>query len=226
MRPLPYANILFDLYGTLVDIRTDEDDPAAWAALACFYAYSGAAYSPVALRSAYLALVERQTAGKFEAKGAEAGDALAVHAGQFFRAMTTRYLRLYDGVPAMLAQLRGRGARLFLVSNAQAIFTRCELRALGLDGAFDAVYLSSDYGCKKPDARFFRLALEGQRLDPARCIMVGNDPVCDIAGAQAVGLATLYVRSNLSPAGPPPRATYLLPEMDIPRMVALLCGEA
>ena len=249
MRPLPYANILFDLYGTLVDIRTDEDDPAAWAALARFYAYYGAAYSPEALRSAYLALVERQTAGKatlrrdsheahpeielagvfralFEAKGAEAGDALAVHAGQFFRAMTTRYLRLYDGAPAMLARLRGRGARLFLVSNAQAIFTRCELRALGLDGAFDAVYLSSDYGCKKPDARFFRLALEGQRLDPARCIMVGNDPVCDIAGAQAVGLATLYVRSNLSPAGPPPRATYLLPEMDIPRMAALLCGEA
>ena len=79
---------------------------------------------------------------------------------------------------------------------------------------------------RRPDARFFRLALEGQRLDPARCIMVGNDPVCDIAGARAVGLATLYVCSNLSPAGPPPRATYLLPEMDIPRMAALLCGEA
>ena len=71
--------------------------------------------------------------------------------------MTTTRLRLYDGVPAMLAMLRARGGRLYLLSNAQAIFTTCELRALGLEGAFDAVYLSSDYGCKKPDRRFFDL---------------------------------------------------------------------
>ena len=29
MQALPYQNYLFDLYGTLVDIHTDEDSPAA-----------------------------------------------------------------------------------------------------------------------------------------------------------------------------------------------------
>lgn len=248
MDKLPYPNILFDLYGTLVDIRTDEDRPEAWAALARFYSYCGARYTPQALRAAYLAEVDRQTAGRqslrrdsheahpeielagvfhalFRAGGIEADQTLAVHAGQFFRALTTDYLRLYDGVPAMLAALRAKGAKLYLVSNAQAIFTACEMRALGLEGAFDAVYLSSDYGCKKPDLRFFRLPLEEHRLDPARTIMVGNDPVCDAAGAKAAGLAALYVRSNLSPDGPPPDADFVLPEMDIPRMTAILTGQ-
>ena len=55
--------------------------------------------------------------------------------------------------------------------------------------------------------------------------MVGNDPVCDAAGAKAAGLAALYVRSNLSPDGPPPDADFVLPEMDIPRMTAILTGQ-
>ena len=249
MQALPYQNYLFDLYGTLVDIHTDEDSPAAWEALARFYGYYGARYAPAGLQAAYQAEVDRQTAGKqglrrdsheahpeielagvfqalFQAKGAPADQALAVHAGQFFRAMTTTRLRLYDGVPAMLAMLRARGGRLYLLSNAQAIFTTCELRALGLEGAFDAVYLSSDYGCKKPDRRFFDLLLTQQHLDPARSIMVGNDPVCDAAGGRAAGLDTLFVRSNLSPEGPLPQATFTLPAMDIPRMGAILAGEA
>ena len=125
----------------------------------------------------------------------------------------------------MLAMLRAKGGRLYLLSNAQAIFTAHEMRALGLADAFDAVYLSSDCGCKKPDRRFFRLLLDEQRLDPARSIMVGNDPVCDAAGAREAGLDVLYVHSNLSPAGPLPEATFVLPEMDIPRMGAILAGE-
>ena len=184
----------------------------------------------------------------FQAKGAPADQALAVHAGQFFRDSRALRLRLYDGVPAMLAmlrarggrlyllsnaqaifttcELRARGGRLYLLSNAQAIFTTCELRALGLEEAFDAVYLSSDYGCKKPDRRFFDLLLTQQHLDPARSIMVGNDPICDAAGGRAAGLDTLFVRSNLSPEGPLPQATFTLPAMDIPRMGAILAGEA
>ena len=248
MHTLPYQNYIFDLYGTLVDIHTDEDQPAAWAALARFYSYYGARYAPDELRAAYLAEVGRQTAGReglrrdsheahpeielagvfqalFQAKGAPADKTLAVHAGQFFRAMTTGYLHLYDGVPQMLAMLRAKGGRLYLLSNAQAIFTAHEMRALGLADAFDAVYLSSDCGCKKPDQRFFRLLLDEQRLDPARSIMVGNDPVCDAAGARDAGLDVLYVHSNLSPAGPLPEATFVLPEMDIPRMGAIMAGE-
>ena len=50
----------------------------------------------------------------------------------------------------------------------------------------------------------------------ARSIMVGNDGRCDIDGARRAGLATLYVRSNLSPQEPWPRAGLTLRAMDIP----------
>lgn len=249
MGRLPYQNYIFDLYGTLVDIHTDEDRPAAWAALARFYSYYGARYTPQQLRAAYHRLVETREAGLsalwqdsheahpeielggvflelFRRRGADADEALALHAGQFFRAMSTDWLRLYDGTLEMLRTLRRRGGRLFLLSNAQAIFTAYEMRALGLAGAFDGVYLSSNYGCKKPDRRFFDILLAKEGLDPARSIMVGNDPICDAAGGRAAGLDTLFVRSNLSPEGPLPQATFTLPAMDIPRMGAILAGEA
>ena len=37
--PLTYDNYIFDLYGTLVDIHTDESDTAIWEKLAMFYGY-------------------------------------------------------------------------------------------------------------------------------------------------------------------------------------------
>lgn len=249
MSALPYENYIFDLYGTLVDIHTDEDNPAAWAALARFYSYYGAVYTPEELQTAYRRLTEERTAGcrglrrdsheafpeieiedvflaLFTEKGAAADKALAVHAGQFFRAMTTEYLRLYDGTLEMLGMLRQKGAKLYLLSNAQAIFTAYEMRALGLDKVFDAVYLSSSCGCKKPDSSFFRLLLDQHHLDPARSIMTGNDAACDIAGAKAVGLATLYVHSNISPKEPMPDADFVMPAMDMARMGELLSGGA
>ena len=118
--------------------------------------------------------------------------------------------------------LRRKGARLYLLSNAQAIFTAYEMRALGLDKVFDAVYLSSSCGCKKPDLRFFNLLLEEHHLDPARSIMTGNDAACDIAGAKAASLATLYVHSNISPREPLPDADFVMAEMDMKKMGELL----
>lgn len=249
MGKLPYENYIFDLYGTLVDIHTEEERPEAWAALARFYSYYGADYAPRELQQAFRRMTAERTAGReaprresheacpeieieevflalFRQKGAAAGRELAVHTGQFFRAMTTDRLRLYDGVPALLRTLRQRGGRVYLLSNAQQIFTAHEMQALGLTPYFDAVYLSSACGCKKPDPRFFARLLTGQRLKPEKSIMVGNDGLCDIEGARQAGLATLYVRSNLSPEEDWPQADFTLPAMDIPAMGRLLTGAA
>ena len=111
---------------------------------------------------------------------------------------------------------------MWLLSNAQAIFTRRELKQLRLDGLFDGVYLSSDYGCKKPATRFFEILLREHGLDPAGAVMIGNDGACDITGARAVGLSTLYIRSNLSPCEPLPDADYVLEKMDLRMVLEIL----
>ena len=121
------------------------------------------------------------------------------------------YIKLYPHALNSLAQLRQRGYRLWLLSNAQRVFTEYELRHLGLGEQLDGIYISSDYGCRKPDVRFFRALLEEQDLDPAHCLMIGNDRNTDIAGAKAAGLATLYMHTNLTPWDQAPADPSLLP---------------
>ena len=231
-----YRHCIFDLYGTLVDIHTDETVPRLWEAMADWYRAHGADYAPGALRDAYFRTVRhlegdplRSDAHEahpeirieavfqhlFQAKGVSADLALAVQTGRHFRQSSLHYIRLYDGAVELLEALRASGRGVWLLSNAQRIFTAYELQSLGIDGLFDGIYLSSDYGCKKPDSRFFGRLLSERGIAPESAIMIGNDGLCDIQGAQAVGLATLYIRSNLSPAEPLPPADYVLEEMDL-----------
>lgn len=214
-----YTDLIFDLYGTLVDIHTEEDD-LVWEKTALYFRYYGADYTGASLKTDHTSVMadRESVAGQsyemfpdipfhevladlFRAKGiTENAAALGLHAAQVFRIASTEYIRLYDGVSEALDTLRKHGNRLWLLSNAQRAFTAYELRALGLTDKFDGIYLSSDYQCRKPDLRFFRALLEGEKLDPARCLMIGNDRETDIAGAQNAGLSTLYMHTNLTPA--------------------------
>lgn len=55
-----YKNYVFDLYGTLVDIHTDEKDDKIWEKMALFYGYYGARYTAEELYAVYLDLVEKK----------------------------------------------------------------------------------------------------------------------------------------------------------------------
>lgn len=233
-----YQHCIFDLYGTLVDIRTDEASPDLWEAMAGWYTRHGAPWRPQALHAAFLDAVQSLEAGAaalcaglpeaypeigieqaflqmFCQKGLKADVSLAIQTGQYFRRCSTKYIRLYPGAAALLRALRANGKKVWLLSNAQRIFTMPELESLGIREMFDGIYLSSDYGCKKPDTRFFERLLQEQNIPQEAAVMVGNDGACDIAGAAAVGLATVYICSNLSPAEPPPAADHVLEEMDL-----------
>ena len=52
-----YQNCIFDLYGTLVDIHTDEMRPQLWEELAAWYRENGAAYMPDELKDAYFRII-------------------------------------------------------------------------------------------------------------------------------------------------------------------------
>ena len=95
--------------------------------------------------------------------------------------------------------MRDHGRKVYLLSNAQTIFTRPELRALGLEELFDGTLLSAEAGRKKPDSLFYRALLDKYGLDPEETIMVGNDDVADCHGAAAAGLDSLYIYTEQSP---------------------------
>lgn len=218
-----YTDLIFDLYGTLVDIHTEEND-YVWERTALYFGFYGAHYTPSELKLAFLRSMElRQAAAGqsyecfpdipfeqvmaelFRGKGiTQDADTLGVNAAQLFRILSMEYIRLYPNVLKALERLREKGFRLWLLSNAQRIFTEYELRHLGLGPQLDGIYISSDIGCRKPDIRFFQAMLEREKLDTSKCLMIGNDRQTDIAGAKAAGLATLYMHTNLTPADQAP----------------------
>ena len=214
---MKYTDLIFDLYGTLVDIHTEEND-LVWEKTALYFGFYGAHYTTEELKSAFQAELQAREAKAgqsyecfpdipfeqimgtlFRAKGAEKADELGINAAQLFRISSIEYIKLYPGTLEALAKLRQNGYRLWLLSNAQRIFTEYELRHLGLGAQLDGIYISSDYRCRKPDTRFYRALVDQQGLDIQKCLMIGNDRQTDIAGAKALGMATLYMHTNLTP---------------------------
>lgn len=240
-----YDTCIFDLYGTLVDIRTDENKEELWEKLSLFYAFYGAFYTPEELARSYKRLTGEMTAGHealrrdsheafpeirieevfralFEEKGIAPDEPLVRHAGQFFRILSMEFIRLYDGTEEMLSAVKESGRKIYLLSNAQRIFTEYEMNALGITKYFDGIFISSDEGCKKPDLKFFRKLIDTCGIDPERAVMVGNDGICDIEGAKRAGLGTVYVHSDISPAEDASDADYVLPQMDMEQIRKIL----
>ena len=227
---LKYTDLIFDLYGTLVDTHTEEGIDT-WERTAIYYGFYGANYTGKELMEAFDRSVrQREAAAKtaadhlpdlpceesfaqlFRNKGVtKNADSLGFQAAQVFRMISMEYLKLYPGVKEALTQLRKAGYRLWLLSNAQAVFTAYEIRHLGLERYFDGIYLSSDHGCRKPDIRFFHKLLKEQNLDSSKCLMIGNDRRSDIAGGTAAGLDTLYMHTNITPPGQKAADPALLP---------------
>jgi FMN phosphatase YigB (HAD superfamily) len=58
------------------------------------------------------------------------------------------------------------------------------------------VLISQEVGITKPDPRIFRMALEGVPGQPHEAVMIGDSPDRDIAGARAVGMHALWVRTG------------------------------
>lgn len=225
-----YQNFVFDLYGTLVDIHTTEGSPLLWRQLALYLSFRGIPYAPQELRQTYLAACaahQTQADDALRRQGAEcpaeleirqvwrellardgvpADDALIEDFCRLFRALSIRKLRLFPDTLSTLTALREAGRNVFLLSNAQAAFTRPELKTLGLEGRFDGILLSSEEGCKKPSPAFFGLLSKRFGLKNEETVMTGNDFDCDCLGAQKAGIDSCFVFT-----GCPPRPTEPLP---------------
>lgn len=240
MRERSYDNFVFDLYGTLADIRTNEGNPYLWKRVSEVYTSLGARYSPGELRKGYLRAVaeaseeaqregEREFGGDFlgepdltkvfqrlyQVKGAVCSREQAVMTANFFRTLSRQKLKAYHGVKEILQELKKRGKGVYLLSNAQRDFTRPDIELLGLADCFDGVLLSSEEGCRKPSPVFFHRLLDRYGLRADSCLMMGNDIYADIDGAASVGMDTLYIHTEISPPfAESPAATYTVLDGD------------
>jgi putative hydrolase of the HAD superfamily len=207
-------SIMLDLYGTLIDIETDESMEEIYRGIAHYLTYQGVYLHRGEVRERYYGIMKQQKAMcreecpeiDVEAIWMEflrqegvtdmaARRNLALTLAHLYRGISRKRLRLYPDVKRVLDELR-RSYRLALISDAQPSYALPEMKAVGLDGYFDPIVISAEYGYRKPDERLMAKALAIMNLQPSEAIFVGNDMYRDIHGASRLGIRTILVVTN------------------------------
>lgn len=135
---------------------------------------------------------------------------------QTYSANRFRGLALFPEARTILDRIQAH-FRTGLITNGPSLIQRAKLVHLGLADRFPLVLISEEVGFAKPAPQLFERALQWAGVAPAEAVYVGDDPWGDIAGAQAVGIHTIWHNrwAKPWPALPPP-------EYEIRNLQALL----
>ena len=94
---------------------------------------------------------------------------------------------LLPGAREGIAYLKSKYA-VSIITNGNVNTQHGRLKAAGLEGAFDHIFISDEIGFRKPDLAFFNYALEKSGAKKEETIVVGDSPSSDILGARNCGL--------------------------------------
>jgi putative hydrolase of the HAD superfamily len=111
-----------------------------------------------------------------------------------------KHWRLYDDVAATWQQLREGGFQLGIASNFDRRLKRI-VAEHPLLAAGSEVFVSSDVGYSKPDARFFRTIEARLGVHPEEIALVGDDETCDVRPAIAAGWRAIHLDRKLAREG-------------------------
>ena len=211
--------IVFDVNGTLIDIRTDEGNEDVYRVVSNLLSYQGIRTHRHDLKALYYELMAAQKQNRGErhpefsavaifkeivarlatdytrSLPAEKLEQLPLLLAEAYRAASRYQLRLYNGVEDTLKQLSLK-YRLAVVSDAQTAYALPELHAVGVSAFFEQIIVSGDHGYRKPDVRLFEEVLARMGIPASEAVYVGNDAYRDIHGAQRAGMKTVLFKSN------------------------------
>jgi len=123
----------------------------------------------------------------------------------YARFRSGRQWRLYPETRSVLESLKQRSVRLGVVTS----FDNRVIQVLGeleIAKFFDAIQTSETSSFRKPDRRFLLEAAARLGADPADTLVVGDDPVQDMAAAHSAGMQALLVDRRPSR----PHASFLV----------------
>ncbi|MFH0823948.1 MAG: HAD family hydrolase [Pseudomonadota bacterium] len=210
--------ILFDINGTLIDIRTEEGNEEIYRGISHFLTYQGIYVHRWEVRDEYFRLMDelrgasREAFPEFDAVElwreflrrrpeisralpAEKLEWMPLFLAEMYRGISRFRLQLYPDVKTVLDELLPC-FKLAAVSDAQSAWALPEMRAVGIEAYFRPIIISGDFGFRKPDKRIFEAALSGLDLPPENVLFVGNDMYRDIYGAKQFGMKTVFFSSN------------------------------
>lgn len=110
------------------------------------------------------------------------------------------------GAEAFLIELRRRGLRTALLTNAHRDALRVKDAQTGLTRYFDDVISSHDFGCPKESREFWTQAQSQAGFDPANSLFV-DDSLSVLRAARSHGIAQVFAISHPDSAGSPREVT-------------------
>ena len=94
----------------------------------------------------------------------------------------------------LLKELKKRGYSIAIVSDMTTNIQLKKMKKLKLTPYIDYLITSEETGSEKPHSIMFLLALNKLDVKPEEAIMVGDNSINDVEGANSVGMDTVLVR--------------------------------
>lgn len=204
--------IFFDLYGTLIDIKTDENELWVYETISRYISYHLVAISGDELKKAYFEGIRQHLSQskeiypdvdvyrifsdimhKYGKKRYSKN--IVIDIAMLFRSLTIRHFGVFAGLYDVL-YLLSKSYEIAIISDAQWVFAEPEIAMLGLDQFFKLRILSSRFGFKKPDTRLFKIAMEELNVTSKESVYIGDNPFKDLVGAKKAGMEFILFRSE------------------------------
>ena len=215
--------VVFDCYGTLLDILTDEGRDTIFSQLSLYLRYYGASIQPGILKSIYYTEKEHYLNTRSEQypefdlqavwrtillKEGLSNPFLVESCCKIFRLISRERFQLFPDSLPVLKELKRSGFPMVMLSNAQEVFFYAEIDMLGLRQFFNYFIVSSTWGFRNPDPRLFSLACSLCHAAPGEAVYVGDDARVDVKGARSVGMRSVLVDRQQRQRDPEPRPDF------------------
>ena len=106
------------------------------------------------------------------------------------------YIEIYTEVFPLLARLKEKGHRIFVLSNTSPVFYELlEEQLSPLNEILDGFVLSCDIKAIKPDPKMFEEILRKYQLDPANCIFL-DDVKENTKMAESLGIKAYQIKKR------------------------------
>ncbi len=119
---------------------------------------------------------------------------ILAHGVVAYRKVKFGFLEPYPHVHSVLLKLKQRGVKLAIVSDAPKLKAWGRLASMKIGDYFDVVVAFEDTNKHKPSPLPFEAALKALKVKPEECLMVGDWPERDIAGAKRMGMNTAFAK--------------------------------
>lgn len=99
---------------------------------------------------------------------------------------------LLDGATELLDYLRNKDYNLHIITNGFNSVQKAKLHNSQIASYFQTVTDSELAGVKKPDSGIFTYALEAAKVQACSSVMVGDNLLADVQGAQKAGIDAVF----------------------------------